>query len=125
MPRRSRTVGGVRPPHAGEDPTEDVVLKVKSPGSKKGDKAARVTFALPADDRGQQISVVGDFNGWDPLAHPLKKRSNGKRSVSVELPAGTTYHFKYLADDGSWFCDPEVEEREPNEYGELNSVLRL
>jgi 1,4-alpha-glucan branching enzyme len=99
-----------------------VVLKVKSSGPKK--KAAKVTFALDTA-HGQRVSVVGDFNDWDPLAHPLKKRSNGLRSVSIELPVGATYRFKYLADDGSWFCDPDVDERETNEYGEVNSVLHL
>ena len=50
----------------------------------------KVTFALPIVDADLPTSVVGDFNGWDPLAHPLKKRSNGTRSVTVEVPAGAT-----------------------------------
>lgn len=98
------------------------MLKVKSAGSKN---VAKVTFALPATEAAGRVSVVGDFNGWDALANPLKRRSSGSRSVSVELPVSASYHFKYLADDGSWFCDPDVDDREPNEYGELNSVLRL
>jgi 1,4-alpha-glucan branching enzyme len=102
-------------------PTVVAVLKVKGPGAKK--KVAKVTFALATADG--RVSVVGDFNDWDPLAHPLKKRSNGMRSVSIELPVGVTYRFKYLADDGSWFCDPDVDDRETNEYGEVNSVLHL
>jgi hypothetical protein len=27
--------------------------------------------------------------------------------------------------DGAWFCDPDVAERELNEYGEMNSLLQL
>lgn len=71
--------------------------------------AVKVTFVVPLDEIDQPVSVVGDFNGWDPYAHPLKKRSNGTRSVSVELEAGRSYRFKYLAADGSWHTDPDTE----------------
>ncbi len=84
----------------------------------------KVTFALPAEAIAGSVSVLGDFNGWDPLAHPLKKRSNGTRSVSVELPSGK-YRFKYLADGGNWFCDPNLDDVELNEYHAANSVLRV
>jgi 1,4-alpha-glucan branching enzyme len=65
----------------------------------------RVTFALPADDPAGAVSVVGDFNGWDPFAHPLRRRSNGTRSAVVRLPAGSRSRFRYLADGGRWFDD--------------------
>lgn len=71
--------------------------------------AVKVTFVLPVDENDQPVSVVGEFNSWDPLAHPLKKRSNGTRSVSVELETGRSYRFKYLAADGSWHTDPDAD----------------
>ena len=83
----------------------------------------KVTFVLPADTAPGKVSVLGDFNEWNPLAHPLKRRSNGTRSVSVELPAGTTAAFKYLDESGRWFCDPDHPEATVNEYGETNSLL--
>lgn len=76
---------------------------------KSQDGGIRVTFALPLDVAPQPTSVVGDFNGWDPLATPMKKRSNGTRSASVELSEGQRVHFKYLADGGRWFIDAEAE----------------
>ena len=71
------------------------------------------------------VSVVGDFNDWDPGAHPLRKRSNGTRSVTVELPAGEPVQFKYLADNGDWFPEPEADGVVVNEWGEVNSRLDL
>ena len=68
------------------------------------DRTVRITFVLPAGDS-RAVSVVGDFNDWDPLAHPLKKRGNGTRSVVVTVPTGRTLHFRYLADGGVWFDD--------------------
>lgn len=68
-----------------------------------------ITFSLPIDQVDQAVSVVGDFNNWNPYAHPLKKRSNGTRSVKVELEPGRSYRFKYLAEDGSWLTDPDAD----------------
>lgn len=98
------------------------MLQIETDDSKQ---VGKVTFTLADIDADQHVSLVGDFNDWDPLAHPLERDDEGVAGVSMELPLGTSYQFKYLADDGSWFCDPDVEECLPNEYGELNSVLRL
>jgi len=65
----------------------------------------RVTFMLSGTEPAGAVSVVGDFNGWDPHAHPFRKRSNGARSAVVTIPAGTTLHFRYLAEGGVWFDD--------------------
>jgi len=69
------------------------------------DGTVRVTFALPADEPCGAVSVVGDFNNWNPLAHPLRRRANGTRSAAVTVPAGTMLRFRYLADGGVWFND--------------------
>ena len=67
-----------------------------------------MTFALPVDEPDGAVSVVGDFNDWNPHAHPLKKRANQTRSAAVTVKAGTTLHFRYLAEGGVWFDDETV-----------------
>lgn len=84
--------------------------------------AVKVTFALPSTDTDQPVSVLGDFNGWDPAAHPLKRRSNGTRSATVEVPAGATLRFKYLAADGTWFCDPDAD-TVPSPFDTVDSLV--
>jgi 1,4-alpha-glucan branching enzyme len=69
------------------------------------DGKVRVTFALPADEPGGAVSVVGNFNDWDPFAHPLRLRANRTRSAAVTVPVGSTLHFRYLAEGGVWFDD--------------------
>ncbi|MFD5143996.1 isoamylase early set domain-containing protein [Streptomyces sp. NPDC058401] len=64
-----------------------------------------VTFVLPADTPAGQVSVVGDFNDWQPGAHTLRPRKDGKRSVTVELPSESTHSFRYLAAGDYWFND--------------------
>ena len=80
---------------------------IKRQKSKGG--ATKVTFVLPIEDAPADTSVVGDFNNWDPLANPMKKRSNGTRSASVEIGEGEVINFRYLADGGHWFCDSDTD----------------
>ena len=75
----------------------------------RGSDLVRVSFSLPLAETPENVSVVGDFNDWDPAAHPLRKRSNGTRSVSIDLPKGETFAFKYLAGDGQWLVEPDAE----------------
>ena len=76
---------------------------------KSGDCTIKVTFAISLEEAPLATSVVGDFNDWDPLATPLKKRTNGTRSASVVLSAGEVVRFKYLTEGGRWFTDADAD----------------
>ena len=78
------------------------MIKTTRPGR---DGSVRVTFTLPVDEPGGAVSVVGSFNDWNPYTHPLRKRANRTRSAAVTVQAGTTLHFRYLAEGGVWFDD--------------------
>lgn len=80
----------------------------------------KVTFVLPAEVG--PVSVVGDFNDWNPFAHPLRRRSNGTRSVNLVLDPGA-HSFRYLRDGGQFFDEPDADAVEPNGYGGVHSVL--
>ena len=69
----------------------------------------RVTFSLPADEPAGVVSVVGDFNAWQPGRHVLEGRSGRNRSVSVDLAPGT-HHFRYLATGGIWFDEEAADQ---------------
>jgi 1,4-alpha-glucan branching enzyme len=77
---------------------------------RKGDKV-RVTFVLPDTAEYGRVSVVGDFNDWTPDAHRLIRRANGTRSTVVTIPAGSEHRFRYLAEGGCWFDDPDADDR--------------
>jgi hypothetical protein len=85
------------------------------------DGSVTLTFVLP--DTGVRVSVVGEFNGWNPLAHPLRKRTNGTRSVTVTLPVGTEVRFRYLDEYGCFFDDEAGEQYEPNGFGETHTLV--
>ncbi|GIH95482.1 isoamylase early set domain-containing protein [Planobispora siamensis] len=79
----------------------------------------RVTFTLPVDQPGGTVSVVGDFNGWQPGLHELRHRRNGVRTVSVILPPGV-HRFRYLATGGVWFDDETADGIDQH-----SSIMRL
>ncbi|GIH78118.1 isoamylase early set domain-containing protein [Planobispora longispora] len=79
----------------------------------------RVTFTLPADEPAGPVSVVGDFNGWEPGTHELLRRRGGVRTVSVVLPPGA-HRFRYLATGGRWFDDETADD-----VDDRGSVVRL
>jgi 1,4-alpha-glucan branching enzyme len=78
------------------------VIKTAKPGR---DGTVRVTFALPIDEPGGAVSVVGNFNDWNPHTHPLRKRANQTRSATVTVEVGTKLQFRYLAEGGVWLDD--------------------
>jgi 1,4-alpha-glucan branching enzyme len=82
--------------------------------------ATKITFILP--DAVGPVSVVGDFNDWDPHLHPLRRRSNATRSVALDLAPGT-YAFRYLSDGGVFFDEPDADAVEANGLGDTHSLL--
>ena len=106
--RASRTASA----QAGQpERAEQLLIKTTRPDR---NDVVRVTFVLPADEPPGAVSVVGDFNGWNPFAHPLRKRGNGTRSTAVSVPAHSTLRFRYLADGGVWFDDETAPGRDAN-----------
>jgi 1,4-alpha-glucan branching enzyme len=79
-----------------------------------------VTFMI--DDE-RPVSVVGDFNGWDPHRDPFVEEIDGRRYVTVSVPADTVTCFRYLADGGEFFDDAAADRIEPNGYGQTHGVL--
>lgn len=65
-------------------------------------KRTEITFVLPAGHPAGEVSVVGDFNDWQPGAHPMAERPDGSRAVTVTFPVNQHHGFRYLADGGHW-----------------------
>ena len=84
----------------------------------------KVTFVISENGADGQIAVVGDFNGWDPTATPLR-RHRGRRRASVVVEPGRRYAFRYLAEGGRWFNDEAADDYQPNQHGGSDSVLDL
>lgn len=82
----------------------------------------RVTFFMPAGIWADSIYLVGDFNGWNETATPLKLSENGW-GVSLELNNGEAYQYRYLVNGTDWYNDWRADRYEPNSLGGDNSVV--
>ncbi|WP_332262347.1 isoamylase early set domain-containing protein [Streptacidiphilus rugosus] len=71
-----------------------------------------MTFRLAAQEPAGTVSVVGDFNGWQPGVAELVTRRDGTRTVSVSFPPGE-HRFRYLATGGVWFDDDYADRIDP------------
>jgi len=69
------------------------------------------------------VAVAGDFNNWNPEAHPLKKGKDGTWKVTPRLKPGT-YEYMFIV-DGVWRDDPLNPNRVPNPHGGFNSVCEV
>jgi len=43
----------------------------------------------------ETASLVGDFNGWDDSAHPMKKKADGTFYIALTLDTGREYQYRY------------------------------
>lgn len=91
------------------------------------DKAVcKVTFSLPkkAAKSAKTVHVVGEFNGWDMFATPMKKKKNGVFAATVDLDLGREYQFRYLIDEANWDNDSTADKYVPTPFGDSqNSVI--
>ncbi|MBI1742748.1 isoamylase early set domain-containing protein [Candidatus Acetothermia bacterium] len=96
---------------------------IKKETMKKGNEV-KVTFMLSKDHPHKKSSVVGEFNDWDPAAHPMKKNKDGTFSASMTLPVGKKFAFRYLCEGDQWCNDEMADGYEPSSMGSVNCVLR-
>jgi 1,4-alpha-glucan branching enzyme len=70
------------------------------------------------------VTVVGDFNDWDPSGTPLRPTGrSGVWSVELRLKPGR-YHYTFLIDGNRWAGDPS-EPQVTSDFGAPVSVLTV
>ncbi|HEX2118089.1 MAG TPA: isoamylase early set domain-containing protein [Acidimicrobiales bacterium] len=84
----------------------------------------RITFQLPVEYMLGTVSVVGDFNGWEPGVTVFQGRGS-MRTATVDVEPGRRYGFRYFSEGGGWFDDDDADEYEPSELGTRNGVIDL
>ena len=83
-----------------------------------------VEFVLRAPQAGS-VSLVGDFNEWDPRATPLQAVSNNG-TWTVSLPLGPGRHvYAFVVDGEEWMPDPDAPAAPGDDFGVPNSVITV
>jgi hypothetical protein len=81
-----------------------------------------VKFVLVAP-QAVRVSLVGDFNGWDPAATPMERTPTGG-TWSVVVPLRTGRHeYAFVVDGKQWLPDPSAPLAPVDGLGAPNSVV--
>ena len=68
----------------------------------KASSGGQLTFVFSGSP-GRRVSLVGDFNNWDPFMAPLEETSPGSYAITLRVPAGE--HWYYFFTDGRRILD--------------------
>lgn len=85
------------------------------------DKRKIIRFALVAPGAGQ-VSIVGDFNNWDPHATPLTAARDGSTWL-IDMPLSAGRHVYAFVVDGDLVADPSAPRVVDHDFGVQNSVV--
>ncbi len=89
-----------------------------------GNGHVRVSFCVSQEIWANSISLVGDFNDWDPQSLPLRQsHDDGNWSVTLDLESGRSYHFCYVVDSEAYMCDDHCDGCRLSDHGLVNSVV--
>lgn len=69
------------------------------------------------------VFIVGDFNDWNPTAHPMEKQFDGSWFTQLQLNHGH-HHYLFLV-DGKPMLDPRAQGVGRNEMNEKVSLLAV
>lgn len=88
------------------------------------DRMVQVTFTMPAIEDCECLYLVGDFNAWNKVAHPMQRSEDGAWALVLELEPGREYQYRFRTADDTWHNDPEADAYAPNPHGSNNSIVR-
>lgn len=69
----------------------------------------------------KSVSLVGDFNSWNPESHPMKQMPDKAWLLTVELKHGH-HRYAFLV-DGAFTLDPRAQGVTRNDKGERVSLV--
>ena len=96
------------------------VLRLGTPGA---DRVRPVPFVVMAA-HAARVSIVGDFNDWDPAATPLRRAGTQAWWVVVNLRPGR-YRYAFVVDGTRWVADPAAPRAADNDFGAESSVVTI
>jgi hypothetical protein len=82
-----------------------------------------IRFSITADTA-SRVSLVGDFNDWNPAGTPLQRTATGEWSVTLPLAPGS-YRFSFLLDGRIWRSDPRRPAAPDPDFDTPTSVLTV
>lgn len=88
----------------------------------KSNDECEVTFEFAATEA-KEVSIVGDFNNWQPVVMKQARKAGSPFRAKVRMPKDGQFQFRYLVDGEVWQNDEAADAYWPNEHGSENSVV--
>ena len=95
---------------------------IARPWARGGNGADAFQFVLVAP-QAASVSLVGDFNDWDPARSPMKT-AQGVWATVVQLTPGR-YRYAFLVNGVEWRADPSAPRAIDDEFGTPSSVVTV
>jgi len=83
---------------------DDVLFRIRAPGA-------------------DLVSVIGDFNGWDPERHPMREAGNGWWEIALPVGPGARQYAFVI--DGEIVTPPMAESTVEDGFGGRNGLLGI
>jgi 1,4-alpha-glucan branching enzyme len=89
------------------------------------DDACRVSFRYPKEAArdARTVCLAGEFNDWNTSSLPMKRQKCGDFQITITLPAGRQYQFRYFIDDSHWDNDWDADAYVPSPIGGVHNSL--
>jgi hypothetical protein len=98
-----------------------LALLIGRPGG-AATREVRLRLSAPSSSH---VTVVGDFNDWNPAGTPLRPTSDpGVWTIELRLKPGR-YHYAFLLDGRRWVRDPAEPPNPDSDFGAPTSVITV
>jgi 1,4-alpha-glucan branching enzyme len=101
-------------------------LKSYQPGGNdrySAKKSAKPVNFICVAPEAKHVSIVGDFNGWNPGANPMKRLPDGGWHTQVPLSHGHHRYLFYI--DGNRRLDPRAQGITRTDENERVSIVAI
>jgi hypothetical protein len=71
------------------------------------------------------VTLVGDFNDWDPARSPMRAANGGSVWATVVQLAPGRYRYAFLVNGVEWRADPAAPTATDDEFGTPSSVVTV
>jgi Carbohydrate-binding module 48 (Isoamylase N-terminal domain) len=96
---------------------------IAKPWSGGSDGAANPFQFVLVAPQASTVSLVGDFNDWDPARSPMQT-AQGVWATTVPLAPGR-YRYAFLVNGVEWRADPGAPPARDDEFGAPSSVITV
>lgn len=96
-------------------------IRAASTGGALAQQEVEFVFLAPG---ASAVTLVGDFNDWDPAATPLRQSTEGVWMIVMPLAPGR-HVYSFVVDGREWVSDPRAPRAPDDDFGTPSSVIMV